>query len=199
MLVASALVLVPAPADADVPKLDILVFAGPSTTTYVDLLETGRVRDTFIGWQVGFGPRVRKGAWFGQVLLSFNRWAFRFTDTETGLKLKGRVNAFELPFTGGYIPYQNPYFKLFLYAGFVNHFNTRVIVTASLGDESVSFKERPKAIELVIYQALARFGIAFDLAMFNVDFNYSIGMNSATTAPERNSYHQLQLNVAYLF
>ena len=52
---------------------------------------------------------------------------------------------------------------------------------------------------LAIYQALARFGVNFDLAMFNFDFNYSISMNSAGTDSYRTSYHQLQLNAAYLF
>jgi hypothetical protein len=35
--------------------------------------------------------------------------------------------------------------------------------------------------------------------MFNLDFNYSIGLNSATKTPYRTGYHQLQLNLAYLF
>jgi len=184
---------------AQQPKLDIKLFAGASSTTYVSLLETARERDTFIGWQMGFGPRYRKRKWFVEVLFSFNRWALRLQDEETGIFLKGRVNSFELPINGGFIPYKNAYFKLFLYAGYVNHFNTRLIVDASLEGESVSLKLRPKEVNLAIYQALARVGINFDLAMFNFDFNYSISMNSAGTDPYRTSYHQLQLNAAYLF
>ncbi|MGB5220658.1 MAG: hypothetical protein WBN60_06495, partial [Polyangiales bacterium] len=88
---------------------------------------------------------------------------------------------------------------LFLYAGYVNHFNTRLNVNASIEDESVNLKLRPKEVNLAIYQALARFGVNFDLAMFNFDFNYSISMNSAGTDSYRTSYHQLQLNAAYLF
>lgn len=189
----------PARAAAQQPKLDIKLFAGASSTTYVSLLETGRERDTFIGWQMGFGPRYRKRKWFVEVLFSFNRWALRLRDQESGIFLKGRVNSFELPINGGFIPYKNAYFKLFLYAGYVNHFNTRLNVTASIEDESVNLKLRPKEVNLAIYQALARFGINFDLAMFNFDFNYSISMNSAGTDSYRTSYHQLQLNAAYLF
>jgi hypothetical protein len=188
-------------ASAQQPKLDIKLFAGGSATTYVSLLETGRERDTYVGWQLGFGPRYRKRRWFVEVLLSFNRWAFRLTDEETSIRLKGRVNSFELPFNAGFIPYKNAYFKLFLYAGYVNHFNTRVIADATLEPtgESVHLRVRPKEVNLAVYQALARFGINFDLAMFNFDFNYSISMNSAGTDSYRTSYHQLQLNAAYLF
>ena len=190
---------VPASVSAQQPKLDIKLFVGASSTTYVSLLESGRERDTFAGWQIGFGPRYRKRKWFVEVLFSFNRWALRLQDQESGLFIKGRVNSFELPINGGFIPYKNAYFKLFLYAGYVNHFNTRLNVNASIEDESVNVKLRPKEVNLAIYQALARFGINFDLAMFNFDFNYSISMNSAGTDPYRTSYHQLQLNAAYLF
>jgi hypothetical protein len=41
--------------------------------------------------------------------------------------------------------------------------------------------------------------LVLGLAMFNADFNYSISLNSATSTPYRTSYHQIQLNVAYLF
>jgi hypothetical protein len=199
-IVGLAVLFVPSTSTAQQPKLDIKLFAGASSTTYVALLESGRERDTFIGWQVGFGPRYRKRRWFVEALFSFNRWALRFNDQETGIRLKGRVNSFELPINAGFIPYKNPYFKLFLYAGLVNHFNTRIIVTASGEDgTSVNLRLRPKEVEFAIYQALARFGINFDLAMFNFDFNYSISMNSASQTSERTSYHQLQLNVAYLF
>ncbi|MGB5221488.1 MAG: hypothetical protein WBN60_10705, partial [Polyangiales bacterium] len=109
---------VPASVSAQQPKLDIKLFVGASSTTYVSLLESGRERDTFAGWQIGFGPRYRKRKWFVEVLFSFNRWALRLQDQESGIFLKGRVNSFELPINGGFIPYKNAYFKLFLYAAF---------------------------------------------------------------------------------
>ena len=52
---------------------------------------------------------------------------------------------------------------------------------------------------LAIYQAIARFGVNFDLAVLNFDFNYSISLNSATSTSYRTGYHQLQVNLAYLF
>ena len=185
----------PSSSAAQQPKMDIKVFVGGSATTFVSMLETGRERDTFAGWQIGFGPRIRRKKAFVEVLFSFNRWAFALSDPIIG-PFSGQVNSFELPFNMGYIPYKNSYFKLFLYAGYVNHFNTKIIVKVP---GAPTLKLRPKEVDFAIYQAIARFGVNFDLAMFNLDFNYSISLNSATKTSFRTGYHQLQLNLAYLF
>jgi len=194
--VAVVLVLAaPATSAAQRPKLDIKAFFGLGGTTYVAMLETGRERDAFAGWQIGFGPRLRRGKAFLEVLFSFNRWYFEGSNPDFG-GIKTQVNSFELPFHAGYIPYKNSYFKLFLYAGYVNHFNAKIIVTR---EGEPSLKLRPKDDNLAVYQALARFGTSVDLAMFNLDLNYSISMNSATTTSYRTGYHQVQLNLAYVF
>ena len=193
-LAASAVLAVPSTSAAQQPKMDVKLFVGGSATTFVSMLETGRERDTFAGWQIGFGPRLRKRKWFIEALFSFNRWAFAFDDPIFG-SFNGRVNSFELPLIAGFIPYKNPYFKVFLYGGYVNHFNTKILVEV----QGQSLKLRPKEIDFAIYQAIARFGANVDLAMFNLDFNYSISMNSATTTSFRTGYHQIQLNLAYLF
>jgi hypothetical protein len=115
-------------------------------------------------------------------------------------KITGRVNSFELPFNMGYIPYKNSLFKLFLYAGYVNHFNTKVLAAFEVpGEPKVNLKLKPKEVDIAIYQAIARFGANFDVAMFNFDFNYSISLNSARTTSYRTGYHQFQFNLAYLF
>jgi hypothetical protein len=187
----------PSSVDAQQPKLDIKLFAGVGGTTFVSMLESGRERETFVGWQIGVGPRVRKRRWFLETQLSFNRWALR--QSNEGIGLRGRVNSFELPFIGGYIPYKNAFFKLFIYGAYVNHFNTHLIATATFEGESADVRLRPKEVDLAIYQAIARFGIGFDLAVLNFDFNYSISMNSATSTSYRTGYHQIQFNLAYLF
>ncbi|MFW2386930.1 MAG: hypothetical protein ACN4G0_01235 [Polyangiales bacterium] len=196
----------PSSSSAQQPKMDIKLFAGLSGTTFVSMLETGRERDTFLGWQIGFGPRVRRRAAFIEILFSFNRWAYAFEGvSEDGVPFSaiGRVNSFELPLIMGYIPYKNPFFKLFLYAGYVNHFNTKIVseLTADFGfgEETITVKSRPKEVDFAIYQAIGRVGVNVDLAMFNLDFNYSISLNSATKTSYRTSYHQLQVNLAYLF
>jgi hypothetical protein len=206
-VVAPVLVLAwPSASSAQQPKLDIKVFFGGSVTNYVSLLETGREQEIFGGWQVGFGARVRRRKAFVEVLFSFNRWGYGFQDVnEFGVPFTAvaQVNSFELPLIMGYIPYKNPLFKLFLYAGYVNHFNTKIIasvVTApEFGGEEITVKIKPKEADFAIYQAIGRVGVNFDVAMFNFDFNYSISLNSATKTSYRTSYQQLQVNIAYLF
>lgn len=185
----------PSSATAQSLKLDIKVFFGVGETTYVALLETGRERSFFGSYQVGFGGRLRINKAFFEVLFSFNRWLYEGVNPTFGGK-ETRVNSFELPFIGGYIPYKNHLFKVFLYAGYVNHFNTRIIVVRE-GDSSLRL--RPRADNLAIYQAIARFGANFDIAMFNFDLNYSISLNSATATSYRTSYHQLQFNLGVVF
>ena len=180
---------------AQQPKLDIKFFLGFSETTYVAMLETGRERNLFPSYQIGFGARVRQNKAFIEVLFSFNRWLYEGVNPDLG-GVETQVNSFELPLLAGYIPYENPYFKLFLYAGYVNHFNTKIIVRR---DGQPSLRLKPKADKLAIYQAIARFGVNFDLAMFNFDMNYSISLNSATTTSYRTGYHQIQLNLGYVF
>ncbi|MBW1832720.1 MAG: hypothetical protein JRJ10_13675 [Deltaproteobacteria bacterium] len=176
-------------------KLDIKAFIGIGGTTYVSMLETGRERDLFGSYEIGFGARLRRGKAFIEALFSFNRWIYEGTNPTLG-GVKTQVNSFELPFLAGYIPYKNPYFKWFVYGGYVSHFNTKIIVQR---EGQPSLRLRPKADNLAIYQAIARFGTSVDLAMFNLDLNYSISLNSATTTSYRTGYHQVQLNLAYVF
>ena len=176
-------------------KLDIKVFLGLGETTYVAMLETGRARNFFGSYQLGFGPRLRRGKAFFEALFSFNRWIYEGVNPSLG-GTDTQVNSFELPLLAGYIPYKNPYFKWLVYGGYVNHFNTKIIVRRE-GQSSLRLK--PSADNLAIYQAIARFGTSVDLAMFNLDLNYPISLNSATTTSYRTGYHQLQLNLAYIF
>jgi hypothetical protein len=101
------------------------------------------------------------------------------------------MNSFQLPLILGYIPYRVPKFGLFLYGGYVNHFN----VALRRGKTRV----RVRDTIFVVYQALTRFGASFDLYMFNFDFNYSIGLNNATRTTYRTRYQSLQVNLAYVF
>ena len=206
-VLASVLVLAsPSESSAQQPKLDIKVFFGGSVTNYASLLETGREREIFGGWQVGFGARVRRRKAFIEILFSFNRWAVALQEADefgNVLSLEAQVNSFELPLIMGYIPYKNPLFKLFLYAGYVNHFNTKIIATVGANEaleiRETTIKLKPKEVDFAIYQAIGRVGVNFDVAMFNFDFNYSISLNSATKTSYRTSYQQLQVNLAYLF
>ncbi|MBW2191661.1 MAG: hypothetical protein JRG93_19145, partial [Deltaproteobacteria bacterium] len=84
-------------------KLDIKAFIGIGGTTYVSMLETGRERDLFGSYEIGFGARLRRGKAFIEALFSFNRWIYEGTNPTLG-GVKTQVNSFELPFLAGYIP-----------------------------------------------------------------------------------------------
>ncbi len=166
--------------EAQQPKLDIKALAGFSLNLY-DSLKVDPSSERYAGWLGGFGARISKRKAFAEVLFTFNRF----------ISNSIILNSFQLPISLGYIPFKIAEFGVYLYGGYVNHFN----VALKRGKERV----RIKYTDFVVYQALARFGVSFDLYMFNFDFNYSIGLNSATKTPWRTRYQLLQFTVAYVF
>jgi hypothetical protein len=227
LVICAAAWLAPSSALA-VPKMDVKVFLGVGSTTVVprvpeidlyagdppEYLGTvgGRNPSTFASWDVGLSARVRQRKLFGEIGIVFSQFRFRVSEQlELIAQAQGepldprligrtaRMNSLDFPMTAGYIPYANPYFKLFLYGGLVNKFNLKGFV--DLGDRR-DLKFRPKDIPgfpVVIYQAGARLGVAFDLGPFNVDCNYTIGMNSITKTEFRTNSHVFQFNLGWLF
>lgn len=224
MAVASVIaagLMVPAEAAA-VPKLDIKVFLGVGTTTFVPRLPEieladgtvvgGRERESFFSWQGGLSARVTSRKVFGEIGLVFSRFQFEITQGMADqaeregrpfpidiVGQKAQMNSLDIPITAGYVPYANPLFKLFLYGGWVNKFNLRGFVDLPEGG-SVRF--RPKqipAFPMVIYQAGMRLGAQIDLGPVNVDFNYTIGLNSISKTDFRTNSHVTQLNLGWLF
>ncbi|KPK16635.1 MAG: hypothetical protein AMJ62_04615 [Myxococcales bacterium SG8_38] len=226
-MICAAVWLAPSSALA-VPKMDVKVFLGVGSTTFVPRVPEidlyfgdpiayqgtvgGRNPSTFVNWDVGLAARVRQRKLFGEIGIVFSQFRFRIGDQlaliaeaqgepidERLLGQTARMNSLDFPITAGYIPYANPYFKLFLYGGLVNKFNLKGFV--DLGGRR-ALKFRPKDIPgfpLVIYQAGARLGVAFDLGPFNFDFNYTIGMNSITKTEFRTNSHVFQFNLGWLF
>ena len=220
--------LTPSSASA-VPKMNVKIFIGVGGVTFVprvpnidlydpdtgDFLGTvgGRSPSTFFNWGGGFSARVRAGKIFGEIGLVFNRFSFRLGDNlaliaqaegnpipEELIGNEARMNSLELPMTAGYVPYKNPYFKLFLYGGLVNHFNIRGFVDTPNSRKGLKFK--PKDIPgfpLAIYVAGARLGFQFDLGPVNFDFNYTISMNSATSTEFRTNTHDWRFYLGWLF
>ena len=197
-----------------VPKLNIKVFIGAGSTTLVPRLPSfeldsgervgGRQPSTFFSWQGGLSARVRLRKVFGEIGLVFSRFTFQLSEDTPGLpeELVGRdakFNSLDVPITAGYVPYSNPYFKLFLYGGWVSKFNIRGFIDTG---EGRGLKFRPKQITgapFVIYQAGFRLGVQFDLGPMNFDFNYTIGLNSITKTAFRTNSHVTELNVGWLF
>jgi hypothetical protein len=218
--------LAPSPASA-VPKMDVRIFLGVGSTTLVprvpeinlydangDYLGTvgGRNAHTYGSWDLGLAARVRSRKVFGEVGIVFGQFKFRISETlaliaeAEGNPLDpdiigrtARMNSLDFPFTAGYVPYANPYFKLYLYGGLVNKFNLKGFI--DIGGRR-GYKFRPADIPglpLVVYLAGARLGTAFDLGPFNFDFNYTIGMNSITRTEFRTNSHIFQFNLGWLF
>ncbi|MGB5809956.1 MAG: outer membrane beta-barrel protein [Polyangiales bacterium] len=222
LIVCAAVSLVPATASA-VPKLDIKVFFGVGSTTLVPRLPEielpdgteigGRQRSSFVSWQGGVSARVTSRKVFGEIGMGFSRFQFQVTETmaliaeEQGrpfqLDIVGRnaqMNSLDIPITAGYVPYANPLFKLFLYGGWVSKFNIRGFVSTPNTRKGLKFKPKDiPGLPLVIYQAGMRLGAQFDIGPINVDFNYTIGLNSLSKTEFRTNSHVTQLNLGWLF
>lgn len=192
-------------ADAQQPKLDLTLQLGTGAVIFVPREQGQRHGETHAHIQIAFGARYRHRALMAATNLTFRFWnAFDFTrefvegsqldPALIGAELLGY--SFELPLLAGYIPYRNPYFKVFLYGGLVNQFNLRFRLVEKNGHVS---KLGPADLEFPVYQALCRFGFAFDVTLFNFDLNYNIGLNSATQTDTRTNVHVVSGNLGMLF
>ena len=193
------------------PSID-LYSGGPDNPVYVTTVG-GRQGATFPNWGMNLAARVRAGKVFGEIGIGFSRFYFEVSEQLVTIAelegrplialLKGetaRMNALEIPMTAGYVPYANPYFKLFLYGGLVNTFNLRGFVDVEGNRKALKF--RPHDIPgypLSIYIAGARFGTQFDLGPLNFDLSYTISMNSATFTDFRTNMHTFKFFLGWLF
>jgi hypothetical protein len=211
-----------------VPKMDVKVAVGIGSTTLVprvpsiDLYDPdgmflgsvgGRSPGTFPNWGMQLGARVTAGKIFGEMAIGFSRFYFDIGDElaliaeaqgnplpDGLLGQRARMNSLEIPLTAGYVPYANPYFKLFLYAGWVSTFNIRGFVDINNNRKALKFK--PKDIPgypLSIYVAGFRLGTQFDLGPLNFDFSYTISMNSFTKTEYRTNAHVFKFFLGWLF
>ncbi len=213
-----------------VPKMDVKVAVAVGSTTLVPRLpnieipdwqnpdETltvgGRQRGTFPNWGLFLSARVRAGKIFGEMSIGFSRFYFDVSEELVAIgkyqnpdsridEIQGeraRMNSLEIPLTAGYVPYANPYFKLFIYGGWVSQFNIRGFVDIDGNRKALKF--RPKQVPgypLSIYVAGFRLGTQFDLGPLNFDFNYTISMNSATKTDFRTNSHVFRFLLGWLF
>jgi hypothetical protein len=194
-----------------VPSID-LYSGGPDNPVYVGTVG-GRNPSTYPNWGMQLGARVTAGKIFGEIAMGFSRFYFNIGEQlQTIAEIEGnpipdalqnqraRMNQLEIPLIAGYVPYANPYFKLFLYGGWVSTFNLRGF--ADLNGNRKAFKFKPKDIPgypLAIYVAGLRLGTQFDLGPLNFDFSYTIGMNSYTTSDFRTNSHVFKMFLGWLF
>lgn len=228
LTVAAATAVAPRSASA-VPKMDVKVAAGVGSSTLVprvpeiqlfdpetgeDLgLVGGRSASTFPNWGLQLSARVTAGKIFGEIGIGFSRFYFDIGGQletiaiaqgnpipDALLGQRARMNSLEIPLLAGYVPYANPYFKIFVYGGWVSTFNIRGF--ADVNGNRKAFKFKPKDIPgypLSIYVAGMRLGTQFDLGPLNFDFSYTIGMNSFTKTEFRTNSHVFKLFLGWLF
>jgi hypothetical protein len=194
-----------------VPTID-LYSGGPDNPVFEGTVG-GSQPATFTNWGLNLAARIRAGKIFGEIGIGFSRFYFEVSE-ELALiaELEGdplvrelvgetaRMNSLELPMTVGYVPYANPYFKLFVYGGLVNTFNIRGFVDLRGNRKALRFKPHDvPGYPISIYIAGARLGVQFDLGPLNFDFNYTISMNSATHTEFRTNTHVFKFFLGWLF
>ena len=181
------------------PKLNIKAFGGIKTNSFIYQVE-GESAETFAGWQTGAGLRVM----YRHVFAEFDGVYMKYgTSVDLGAEdsifagevLDFRMRALEFPVTAGYIPVKTPFFKWFVYGGFVNKFS----LNGKLKFQGEELKFKPKELNLHFYNLAARFGTQFDVAMFNIDLNYNIGITNGIKNKARTNTQGLQLSVGLLF
>jgi len=198
-----------------VPNIDLYSTGpgGPADNPVYEGSVGGRNTATFPNWGMQLGARITAGKIFGEMAIGFSRFYFEVGDEleliarlqgdplpEEILNQQARMNQLEIPLTAGYVPYKNPYFKLFVYGGWVSTFNLRGFVDFNGNRKALRFK--PKDIPgypLAIYLAGLRLGAQVDLGPLNFDFNYTIGMNSLTKTDFRTNTHVFKFFLGWLF
>jgi hypothetical protein len=186
---------------AQEPKMYLKAYGGANTTTFQYRLDSVS-SDILAGWQAGIGFRLSRRKVFGEVDICFIDYAFTFnpnenTDPELGIlfPLTLRINSLDIPLTAGYIPYHIPWLKWYVYGGINNRFGLRGRL--SILDETI--KISPRDIDQPFYNLGLRLGSQLDIAMFNLDFNYTLGITNAFKDRIRTNAHSIQLNVGILF
>jgi len=176
----------------------------------------GRKPGTFVNWGMQIGARVTfDNKAFFEMDAGFSRFYFNYgpqirtfalAEGESRLVVDAlfgkrvRMNQMEIPLIAGYRPYANPYFKIFVYGGWVSTFNIRGYVESE--DNRKALRFRPKDIPgypLAIYLAGLRIGTQFDLGPLNFDLSYTIGMNSLTSTEFRTNSHVFKFFLGWLF
>jgi opacity protein-like surface antigen len=193
------LITVPLITIAQQPKMDIRFYLGFNATSLVYRAEN--VDSELLGGaQLGGGFRIHRRALMLEVDFTFLVQSFTYAprdndnmeiEEEVDLLLRG----LEIPFLAGYIPIETPLFGLCFYGGLVNRFSLRGIIEYE--DEEIKFN--PKDAKLHVYNLGARIGTQIDLAMFNFELNYTIGITNSFRDRTRTNAHGFMLSLGILF
>ena len=184
---------------AQQPKMYMKLFGGINANTLVYRIENVD-NDLLTGWQVGGGFRIDYREIFGEIDFVFVEQGITLSPREDDdLPIEDDVNirmrGFEVPILAGYVPIKTPVFRWFLYGGFTNTFALKGRVNYQ--EDEIKFT--PKEAKLHFYNLGARFGTQVDVAMFNFDFSYTIGITNSFREKARTNSHALVLNVGLIF
>ena len=199
-----------------VPDIDLYSHGpdGPGDNPVYEGTVGGRRPGTFPNWGMQIGARVTfDNKVFFEMDAGFSRFYFdigqqlqdiaEYQGNPIPDALKGqraRMNQMEIPLIAGYRPYANPYFKIFVYGGWVSTFNIRGF--ADLNGDRKAYKFKPKDIPgypLAIYVAGLRIGTQIDLCPLNFDLSYTIGINIFTATDYRTNSHVFKFFLGWLF
>lgn len=181
---------------AQQPKMNLRLFTGVNASTFIYRIDSVNP-DNVAGYQFGGGFRVIKRKAFVELDIVYLDYGLTIDLSELGIPdpLSIRMRAMEFPMTMGWIPVKKPLFKWFLYGGINNRFSIRG--RFSYQDMKESFA--PSELDLHIYNLGVRFGTQIDIAMFNFDFNYTIGVTNGFKGVARTNSHTLQLSMGFVF
>jgi hypothetical protein len=198
-IIITVLLLLPLAVMAQRPKMHIKIFGGVNTAKFVYRVEDVD-SDVLVGWQVGGGFRVDKKKAFLETGLTFVDYGITLsltdtTDLDFNEPFNIQMRSLEVPIVLGYIPVKTPVFKWFLYGGLNNRFSMKGRYNV-FGIEGTF---RPNEADLHFYNLGARFGTQVDIAMFNFDLNYTIGVTNGFKNRVRTNTHIFQLSVGLLF
>jgi len=189
-------------AHAQQPNLQLKAYFGGHTGIF------NEKRDAFdkelvAGYQGGFSLRVSKGRAFLEPSFSFLRTYIELSDTvinefvDLGVSdPEVRYNSFEFPVVIGFKFVETPLYKWYVATGMSMNISIKSKIMD--GKSTVAnFKARDIGIRNPRFSMRA--GTGMDIAFFNIDLYYNLGLNSATRTSYRTQTHTFEINFGFLF
>ena len=195
LIIIAGILMVPMFARAQQPKMHIKLFGGWNESQLVYRME-GASANYLHGWQVGAGYRVLYRKAFLESNITYLNSGLTYQPPEDvgGIisePLDIRIISLEIPLNIGYVPVNKPVFKWFLYGGLLNRF----VLHGQYTYEDVKETFKPGELNLHVYNLGARFGTQVDIAIFNIDLSYTIGITNSFKGRLRTNSHSVLLSV----
>jgi hypothetical protein len=193
------MLLIPLGVLAQHPKMHIKLYGGMNVSTLVYRVEDVE-SDILAGFQIGGGFRIKQKALFGEIDFEYLVQGITYSpreeaDADIDDDLTVLLRGFEVPVLFGYVPVHEPVFGVYLYGGLVN----RISMNGHIYFQDLDIKFKPRELHLHFYNLSARFGAQIDLAMFNFDMSYTIGITNSFRDRSRTNQHTIKFGLGFLF